>query len=119
MTAFHLSSRISYTRDVALSVTRIRFTRGGGKERWDGVRGGVDAAEGFVDGGDQANLEFLKSWLWGSAMLLTISKEVRLRICRRAPERQAMCDAVGDGTESDVARMFSNDRVVSQTLTYF
>jgi hypothetical protein len=58
----------------------------------------------LADEGDQANLEFLKSWLWGSAMLLVISNVVRLRIWRRAPERQAMCEAVGDGRESDVAR---------------
>jgi hypothetical protein len=57
-----------------------------------------------VDGDDQANFEFLKSWVWGSAMLLMISNVVRLRICRRAPERQAMYEAVGDGRESDVAR---------------
>jgi len=88
---------------VASSVTRIRFAREGGRVRWEGARGGVDAAGELVDVGDQANLEFLKSWLCGSAMLLTISKVVRLRIWRRAPERQAMCDAVGDGTKRDVA----------------
>lgn len=47
--------------------------------------------------------EMRRSCEEGSRMLRIISKEVRQRICSRAPERQATCEAVGDGTERDVA----------------
>jgi len=47
--------------------------------------------------------ELRASWLAGIFMLLANSNVARHRIWRRAPERQAMCDAVGDGTDSDVA----------------
>lgn len=39
----------------------------------------------------------------GSGMLRIISNVDRQRIWRRAPKRHAVCEAVGDGTESDVA----------------
>jgi hypothetical protein len=70
-------------------------------------RGGVDSP--FVDvlkaldGGDHASRELRASWLFGIAVLRTISNVMRHRIWRRAPEIPAMCDAVGDGTECDVA----------------
>lgn len=57
-------------------------------------------------GGDHAMRDVRASWPVGIFMLLSMSKVTRLRICRRAPARQAMCDAVGDGTDSDVATTF-------------
>jgi hypothetical protein len=70
-------------------------------------RGGVDSpfedALKASDSGDQVSREFLMSWLFGIAILRVISNVVRHRICRRAPERHAICDAVGDGTECEDA----------------
>lgn len=70
-------------------------------------RGGVDSpsvdALKELDCGDHARRELRVSWLFGIAILRTISNVVRHRICRRVPERHAMCDAVGDGTECEVA----------------
>lgn len=56
-------------------------------------------------GGDQAIRELRVSCDCGSGILRTISRDVRQRICRRAPERAAMCAAVGDGTPGDVAEL--------------
>lgn len=102
MIALHFSSLRSYTRVVSSSKRRTRFDCGACE-----LREGVDLL--VVDewqelpGGDQAIRELRASWLDGIAILRIISKVVRHRICSRAPERQALCDAVGDGTESDVA----------------
>ena len=56
-----------------------------------------------VEGGDQAMREFRTSWDCGSGILRTMSSEERQRIWRRAPEREAICAAVGDWTKEDVA----------------
>lgn len=72
-----------------------------------------------VDGGDQAIRELRGSWDEGSGMLRIISKVVRLRIWRRAPERQAMWVPVGEGMEGDVAASVS--KIVSmgnENFTY-
>lgn len=102
MTAFHLSSRRSYTRVVSSSKIRTRFEAEFCERRcvdalWD--------AESELDGGDHAMREVRTSWLDGSAMLRNVSFVARHRTCRRVPARQAMCDAEGEGTEIDVASL--------------
>jgi hypothetical protein len=75
---------------------RTRFEQGRGVR--EDRRGGVESGEGLdveeVNGGmvgdDQAILELLRSWLDGIAILRTISKVVRHRICKRAPLRHAV-----------------------------
>jgi hypothetical protein len=79
----------------------VREDRRGGVEL--GERRNVEEANSGVVGDDQAMREFLRSWFEGIAILRTISKVVRQRICRRAPLRHATCVAVGDGTEALVA----------------
>ena len=69
--------------------------------------GGVDVEEGRdgegCAGGDQVMRGLRRSCEVGRGMLRSSSKEERHRIWRRAPERWATCEAVGDGTERDVA----------------
>lgn len=60
-------------------------------------------AESGIDGDDHAMRAVRVSWLAGSAMLRTSSDVVRHRTCRRVPERQAMCEPEGEGTESEAA----------------
>lgn len=90
-------------------MTRKRFDRGSGAraER----RGGVDAEEGLdVESGDEGSAgadhamrEVRRSCEVGRVTLRMISNAIKHRIWSRAPERQAMCVAVGDGTDVDVA----------------
>lgn len=65
--------------------------------------------EGFAEssGGDHAMRAFLQSKSAGSTALRTISVVARHWTCRRAPARQAMCAAVGDGTEMEDAKQVS------------
>lgn len=65
-------------------------------------RGGVEIPDDEVEGGDQARRELRRSWEGGRGALRIISRDARQRIWRRAPERQAVCVAVGDGRESEV-----------------
>ena len=75
-------------------------------ETWE-RRGGVEASwyAAALDGGDHATREVRKSWLDGSAMLRTTSFVAKDRTCRRAPARQAMCEAEDEGTAIDVASL--------------
>jgi hypothetical protein len=103
MTAFHLSSRRSYTRVVVSSKMSTRFEAGRGVRR-DFVGVETEAAgEGEGEGGDHAMREPRRSCDDGNAILRTSSKVIRHRICRRELERHATCVALGDGTEIDVA----------------
>jgi hypothetical protein len=77
----------------------MRFEGGDVRHDEDEVELARDEALRGFGGGDQVIREPFKSWLEESVILRTISKVVRHRICSRAPERQAMCDAVGDATE--------------------
>ena len=80
-------------------------------------RGGVQVP--FCDeivGGDQARRELRRSCEEGRGMLRIISRDWRHRIWRRAPERQAMCVAVGDGRESEVAGVVSNLGILNEGI---
>jgi hypothetical protein len=70
-------------------------------------RGGVlfMDGEGSV-GGLHARRELRVSWEGGSGILLIISRDARSRIWRRVPNRQAVCVAVGEGTEREVAGIY-------------
>jgi hypothetical protein len=72
-------------------------------ERHGGVDAPADDALDELVCGDHAMRDVRVSWLDGIGMLRTTSNVDRHRIWRRAPARHAMCDAVGDGTESDDA----------------
>jgi hypothetical protein len=63
----------------------------------------VEVELGDELGGLHAMREVRASWVDGSLMLRSISNVDRQRICRRAPARCAVCEAVGDGTESEEA----------------
>lgn len=82
----------------------MRYDRGAGAEE---RRGGVTLPFAHVDGGDHAICDLRTSCDAGRGMLRTSSKVARERIWRRAPERHAMWDAVGDETERDVAGLVS------------
>ena len=86
------------------SATSTRFERSVGVEE---RRGGVTLPAAGFAGGDHAMRELRTSCEAGRGMLRTRSKVVRERIWRRAPERHAMWDAVGEGTEGDVAGVVS------------
>jgi hypothetical protein len=106
MTALHFVSRKSYTRVVSSSKMRTRFEA----EACD-RRGGVEVdAWRELDGGDHATRDVRTSWLEGIDMLRMTSNVTRHRISRRAPARLATCDAVGDGTDREVATT-SQDRL--------
>lgn len=64
-------------------------------------RGGVNEDE--EAGGDHARRELRRSWEGGSVMLRSISRVVRHRIWRRAPDRLAAWLADGEGRTRDVA----------------
>jgi hypothetical protein len=83
---------------------RMRFDRGFGVAP---RRGGVlfVDAEGTL-GGLHARREFRVSCDGGSGILLIISRDGRSRICRRVPNRQAMYVAVGEGAQSELARIY-------------
>jgi hypothetical protein len=96
--AFHFASLKSYTRVLSSSAMRTRFDCAIGVRR-----DGVECANEGVVGGDQAMREWRTPNDCGRGMLRRTSSEERQRIWSRAPERQAMCAAVGDGTDKDVA----------------
>lgn len=62
----------------------------------------VDEVKDGMTGGDQVIFEERKSWLDGRAILRTTSKVLRYRICKRAPLTEAVCVAVGEGTDNAV-----------------
>jgi hypothetical protein len=82
----------------------MRF-EGAACERREGVDTLLVGVWSKLDCGDHARRELRVSWLVGIGILRTTSKVARHRICSRALARQAMCDAPGDGTESDEASM--------------
>lgn len=63
----------------------------------------VDEVKGGMTGGDQVIFDERKSWVDGRAIVRTTSKVLRHRICKRAPLTQAVCVAVGEGTDNVVA----------------
>lgn len=82
---------------------RFERGRGGRDERRGGVEAEVDVLNVGIVGGDQVILVLRVLCADCKGILRMISKVVRHRICKRAPNRHAVCDAVGDGTERDVA----------------
>jgi hypothetical protein len=67
-------------------------------------RGGVDdASSGGRTGGDQARRALVTRKEGGRAMLRIRVREERQRMWRREAERDAMWDAVREGTAGDVA----------------
>ena len=77
-------------------------------------RGGVTVPGSDTDGGDHAIREFRASWEEGKGILRTSSKEVSERIWKRAPERHATWDAVGEAKDWDVAAHLNSQYVTQQ-----